>query len=125
MRLVVSSPNVRVLNEEVRKVSAEGALGSFTLLPHHVDYVTAVRPGILTFEDTSGRERNVAIDEGILLKEGPVVRVACRNAVISGDLGQLEATVRDQFLALSERERTARTAFARLEADFVRRFLEW
>ena len=124
MRLVVSSPAERVLNEEVTKVTAEGAVGSFTLLPHHVDYVTALAPGILSYADTTGRDHYLAVDEGTLLKEGAVVRVACRHAVTGATLEQLEATVRDRFLSLGDRERSARAALARLEADFVRRFME-
>jgi F-type H+-transporting ATPase subunit epsilon len=114
-----------VLNDEVQKVSAEGMCGSFTLLPHHIDYVTALPPGIVSYEDLSGSQRFVAVDEGILLKEGAVVRIACRNAVVGGDLGQLETTVRDRFLVVGEHERSARAAFARLEADFVRYFMEF
>ena len=124
MRLVISSPGERVLNEEVRKVSADGGAGSFTLLPHHIDYVTALKPGILSYQDLSGLQRYVAVDEGILVKAAAVVRVACRNAVTGADLGRLEATVRERFLTVGEHERTARAAFARLEADFVRHFME-
>jgi F-type H+-transporting ATPase subunit epsilon len=124
MRLVASSPDRRVLNEEVRRVSAEGSVGSFTLLPGHIDYVTALRPGILSYESDSGQTRYLAVDDGVLLKEGAVVRVACRNVVVGADLGSLAATIRDRFLVVGDREQTARLAFARLEAEFVRHFME-
>jgi len=52
------------------------------------------------------------------------VRVATRRAVRGDDLDVLRETVRREFLALSEREREARSAVARLEAGVIRRFIE-
>jgi F-type H+-transporting ATPase subunit epsilon len=40
------------------------------------------------------------------------------------DLGLLKQTISARFHSLDERERRARSALARLEADFVRRFIE-
>jgi F-type H+-transporting ATPase subunit epsilon len=123
MRLVIATPEERVVDEETNRISAEGAVGSFTLLPKHIDYVTAVRPGIVTFNGRSG-ERYAAVDLGVLVKEGPVVRVACRHAVVGDSLETLEGIVRERFLALEDRERAVRAAFARLEAEFVRHMME-
>ena len=81
MRLVIATPDERVVDEETHKVSAEGEVGCFTLLPNHIDYATVLRPGIVTFEGRSG-ERYAAVDLGVLVKEGPVVRIACRHAVV-------------------------------------------
>ena len=50
MRLVIATPDERVVDEETHKVSAEGEVGCFTLLPNHIDYATVLRPGIVTFE---------------------------------------------------------------------------
>ena len=68
--------------------------------------------------------RYLAVDEGVLVKEGAYVRLSCRDVVIGDDLGALEAAVREQFLSLDERERVSRTAIARLEADFIRRMMD-
>ena len=58
------------------------------------------------------------------MKQGEEVRIATRMAV-SGELGVLREAV-DRFLsAVDERERKTRSAVARLEADFVRRFVEF
>jgi F-type H+-transporting ATPase subunit epsilon len=40
------------------------------------------------------------------------------------DLGQLKETVATQFEVIDSRENKARVAMARIEAGFVRRFLE-
>ena len=113
-----------LLETEVSKVIAEAHNGFFCLLPKHVDFVTALVPGILSFEISGDREEYLAVDEGILVKCGEDVLVSARNAVQGPDLGQLQSTVSEKFEAIDEHEQTARTAMAKIEAGFVRRFLE-
>jgi F-type H+-transporting ATPase subunit epsilon len=52
------------------------------------------------------------------------VLVSTRHAAQSADLGQLQTLIHEQFTELDERERQTRSALAKIEADFVRRFLE-
>lgn len=124
MRLLLTLAAKTVVDVDVNKVSAEGVHGCFTLLPKHIDFVTALVPGILGYETPIGREHYVATDDGVLVKEGSTVRIACLNVVCGRPLGELEAAARDLFLAVSEREKLFRAAAARLEADFVRRMAE-
>lgn len=124
MQLKVLVPTALVVDEAVRKVVAEAENGSFCLLPRHVDWVTALVPGLLSFTRIDGVEEFLAIDEGVLVKQGPIVRVSVINAVRGGALDELHRLVTDQFQRRDERERRARSALARLEADFVRRFIE-
>lgn len=124
MRLAIQTPKGRVLERETPKVLAEAENGFFCLLPRHVDFAAALVAGILAYEGGDGEHRWVAVDEGTLVKKGDRVDVAVRDAVEGADLGSLEETVRERFLALDERERAARTAIAKLEADFVRRTVE-
>jgi F-type H+-transporting ATPase subunit epsilon len=124
MRLKLLLPSEILLDQEVVKVTAEAEDGFFSLLPRHVDFVSALVPGLLAYETADNEEHFVAIDEGLLVKVGDEVLVSTRNAAKGADLGQLERQVREQFQSLDERERSARSAMARIEADFVRRFLE-
>ncbi|HRQ40483.1 MAG TPA: F0F1 ATP synthase subunit epsilon [Chloroflexota bacterium] len=124
MILKVLLPKQVLVEEMVRKVTAEGQNGSFCLLPRHIDFVSALVPGLLVYETAVGAENYLAIDEGILVKCGPEVLVSTRNAVQGADLGQLQALIREQFAELDEREQQTRSALAKIEADFVRRFLE-
>lgn len=124
MKLKVLLPTEVFVEEDVTKVIAEAHNGFFCLLPKHVDFVAAIVPGILSFETNGGREVFLAVDEGILIKCGQEVFVSTRNAVRGPDLGQLKRTVVKKFEALDEREKTARSAMTRIEAGFVRRFLE-
>lgn len=124
MILKVLLPKKVLVEEEVRKVVAEGKDGSFCLLPRHVDFVSALVPGLLAYETAVGEEFYLAVDEGILVKCGAEVLVSTRNAARGADLGQLQKLIREQFAELDERERQTRSALAKIEADFVRRFME-
>ena len=124
MRLQVFQPSEVFLDEDVEKVIAEGPEGAFGIKPRHLDMAAPLVPGILTYWPGGGGERFMAVNGGILVKQGDSLQVATRMAV-SGELGQLHETV-DRFIThMDERERKARSAAARLEADFVRRFVEF
>ena len=123
MKLKVLLPNEVLVDAEVTKVTAEGADGSFCLLPRHVDFVAALVPGLLAF-DSGGSEEFVAVDEGALVKCGDEVLVSTRRGVRGADLGTLHETIDERFRVLDERERLVRRASARLEANLVRRFME-
>jgi F-type H+-transporting ATPase subunit epsilon len=124
MMLKVLLPAEILVDESVTKVHAEAINGSFTLLPRHIDFLAALVPGLLSFETEEGEEEFLAIDEGILIKQGSQVTVSTRHAVRGADLGQLEETIEKQFQSLDDRERTARSAAVKMEADLVRRFVE-
>jgi F-type H+-transporting ATPase subunit epsilon len=125
VRLKVLIPTEVVLDQEVVSIVAEGRNGSFGLKPRHIDFVTALVPGLLFFVREQGAEGEyMAVDRGILVKYGPEVFVSVRNAVGGAALEKLMQIVSTRFMVLDEQERVARTAVARLEADFLRRFME-
>ncbi|MFZ3382754.1 MAG: F0F1 ATP synthase subunit epsilon [Candidatus Methanoperedens sp.] len=123
MKLKIMLPTRVFIDREVTKVVAEAQNGSFCILPKHIDFVSALVPGILLFE-SNNEEEFLAIDEGILVKWGSDVLVSTRNAVRSKDLGQLKQTVEEEFRILDDREKKSRSVIARLEADFAKRILE-
>ena len=124
MRLKVFLPTEILLDTEVTKVIAEAENGTFCLLPRHVDFVAALVPGLLAYCTDDGQEVFLGIDEGILVKCGAEVLVSTRHAVQGPDLGTLQRTIDEQFRVLDEKEKMARTAVAKLEANLVRCFLE-
>ena len=105
----------------VSRIVAETDAGSFGLLPHRLDCVAALVPGILIYQTESGGEVLVAVDEGVLVKTGLDVLVSVRRAIGGTDLGQLHAAVEKEFLTLDANEQSARSAVARLETGFLRR----
>ena len=107
---------------EVSSLVAETHEGSFGLLPHRLDCVAALVPGILSYRTESDGEVLVAVDEGVLVKTGQDVLVSVRRAIGGTDLGQLRAAVEKEFLTLDEHERSVRLVVAKLETGFLRRF---
>jgi len=109
----------------VSRIVAETHEGSFGLLPHRLDCVAALVPGILIYEDEAENEVYVAVDEGVLVKAGLEVLVSVRNAIGGTDLGQLREAVDREFMHLNQREQTVRSVMAKLESGFIRRLVEF
>jgi F-type H+-transporting ATPase subunit epsilon len=107
---------------EVSRIVAETPAGSFGLLPHRLDCVAALVPGILLYETKAEGEVCLAVDEGVLIKTGSDVLISVRRAIRGADLGLLRDSVKREFLALDDQEKSVRAATARLETGFLRRF---
>jgi F-type H+-transporting ATPase subunit epsilon len=106
----------------VARLVVETRSGSFGFLPHRLDCVAALAPGILIYETQAEGEAYIAVDEGVLVKTGADVLVSVRRALAGTDLGQLRKLVDQEFLALDESERDVRLVMAKLETGFLRRF---
>lgn len=106
----------------VSRVVAETPAGSFGLLPHRLDCVTALVPGILVYETERQGETYVAVDQGVLLKAGTDVLVSVRRAMAGTDLARLRDAVEREFRSIDEQERSVRSVMAKLETTFLRRY---
>ena len=106
----------------VSRIVVETREGSFGLLPHRLDCVAALAPGILIYETEADGEVCAAVDEGVLVKTGQDVLVSVRRAIGGTDLGQLRTAVEKEFLTLDEHEKSVRLVTAKLETGFLRRF---
>lgn len=124
MRLTVRMPTEIFMQEEVTKIKAEALNGWFGMLPKHIDFVTALAPGVLAFTPVGKLEQYLAIEQGMLVKCGPEVSVSTRAAVRGTDLEQLKRSVREQFKAEEERQKETFAFEVKLEADLVRGLLE-
>ena len=110
---------------DVLRIVAETPAGSFGLLPQRLDCIAALAPGLLIYETQAHGEVCLAVDEGVLVKAGPEVRVSVRRAMGGADLGRLRARVERDYLALYEDEKSLREVSARLESGFLHRFAEF
>lgn len=123
MKLTVMMPSETVLDQPAAKITAEGLNGAFCLLPRHVDFVTLLTRGLVVCTTLEGEEIFLAVNGGLLVKQGEQVHVSTRQAVV-GPLGELRSVLEERFRKIDQREQNAQRAMARIEAGFVRRFLE-
>jgi F-type H+-transporting ATPase subunit epsilon len=61
----------------------------------------------------------------VLVKAGMDVLVSVRNAIGGMGLDELHEAVKREFLNLDEQEKNVRSALAKMESGFVRRFMEF
>jgi F-type H+-transporting ATPase subunit epsilon len=111
--------------EGVSRIVAETREGSSGLLPHRLDCVAALEPGILTYETGVEGEIYVAVDEGVLVKTGQNVLVSVRHAIVGTDLSQLREAVESEFLSADKTEQKIRSVMAKLETGLIRRLAEF
>ncbi len=109
--------------ERVTQIVAVTHSGSFALLPHRLDCVAALVPGIFSYSTAPENEVYLAVDEGMLLKKGANVLVCVRRAIGGADLGQLRTSVEEEFLKLDEQQKSLRSTLAQLESRFIRQFV--
>jgi F-type H+-transporting ATPase subunit epsilon len=123
MKLKVLLP-FRIFTEKtgVLRMTAETRDGSFGILPHRLDCIAALVPGILCYETESDGEAFVAVDQGVLVKTGAEVFVSVRRAMAGNDLGQLRAAVEQDYRNLDDQEQAMRRVMAKLESGFLQRF---
>jgi len=107
----------------VSRIVAPTREGSLGLLPHRLDCVAALAPGILTYENEAEGEVLVAVDAGVLVKSGSDVFVSIRRAVGGKKLGQLREAVEQEYLTMDEREQSIHSVLAKLEGDLIRRMM--
>ena len=89
------------------------------MLPHRLDCVAALAPGIFTYETESEEVHYLAVDQGVLVKEGFQVLVSVRNAIGGSDLGKLHESVDKEFKNLDENEKNVRSVMAKMESGFI------
>lgn len=122
MKLKILLPSGVFMDRVVDRIVAESSMGGFCLLPRHIDLASSLVPGILTYF-VGGEPAYLAVDGGVLVKQGDSVRISSR-AAVAGELGELQSEVMRMQEEASEAEKTARSAVARLEAGFVRSLIE-
>ena len=110
---------------DVLRIVAETSDGSFGILPHRLDCVAALIPGILVYEIKDQGEAYLAVDEGVLVKAGMEVLIAVRNAISGTDLSKLREAVKLEFTKLNEQEQSTCLALTKMESSLIHRLAEF
>jgi len=127
MRLIVTTPTEIALDESsVRHVRAEDPSGSFGIQPGHADFLTTLSICVVRWRDGSGTEHYIAVRGGVLrVREGKVVEIATREAVVDADLGHLRSEVIAAMVGSVEAERSARSGALSLEHAAIRQIYRY
>lgn len=123
IRLKIFALSKVILDKSVDKIIAEDGIGSFCLLPKHIDCVRVLVPGILTYE-LNNQEKFIGVDEGILVKCKEEVRIAVKNAIVGEELGNLRAKLEVDLKKIDEFEKKTKTILTKIEMDFIKKYLE-
>jgi len=79
IHLRIVTPDRTVVDEEVDMVGAMGIEGAFTVLPGHIDFLTALRSDALWYRQ-DGQTREMAVPGGFIEVMPDHVRVLADNA---------------------------------------------
>ena len=123
MRLKVCSPFGIVLEKEIQKITLEGLNGFFTFLPHHIDFLSVLAPSIASYTEENGKTAYLACNSGVVLKEGNLVSLCVRKAIVGEDLKELTQTIKTEFKAEEEERKELSAVMARLEAGLSKGFI--
>ena len=122
MKLVVATPTEIAVDEEpVQYIRAEDASGAFGIEPRHADLLTTLAICVVRWRNQQNAEHYVAVRGGVLrVRDGTVVEIATREAVVGDDLGRLRHEVLTAMAKNVEAERSARSGTLRLEHAAIR-----
>jgi F-type H+-transporting ATPase subunit epsilon len=109
---------------DVTGIIADTDRGSMGLLPHRLDCVATISPGIIVIRIESGNEIWVAVDNGFLLKTGTTVTISVRNAFSGPDPVNLKRIVKEEFSVISDIDKKVKTIMLKLENNFIRSIME-
>jgi F-type H+-transporting ATPase subunit epsilon len=105
--------------DDIISITAETDSGSFGLLPHRLDCVAALTPGIFIYKDAAGEENWVAVDIGIFVKCEMIVTISVRNAFTDPDPKRLQSIIKNEFLEINEYDKKVRSIMTKLESSFL------
>lgn len=75
LQLTIISPEKEIFKGEVKMVTLPGAIGSFTILPHHAPVVSALNAGKLTYVTEDNAEQSLEIHGGF-------IEMSCNNVSV-------------------------------------------
>lgn len=122
MRLVITTPMAVVADvADVVHVRAEDETGSFGILEHHDEFLTALAVSVVSWRLASGRECHCGVRGGVLsVSGGEEVAIATRQAVMGDDLGQLAEKVVAELKREAQQEEAAWAHSARMRLRVLR-----
>ena len=122
MTLRISTPIGETLEVKTSQVDFEAIDGFFTLLPRHMDMISALKPGILSYK-VNGQKSYVACNKGVLVKKNDIVSVSTKLAILGTNLKELEEKIATDFKAMEQERKEVNLAMAKLELGLTKGIL--
>lgn len=119
MNLKLFTPTQILLDIHIDKIDVEAIDGFFTLLPRHIDFVTTLKSGILTYT-IDNQKHYAACDHGVLVKKGNIVCVSTSLVILSDTLDELRETIATTFKAMEQERKELNLSMARLELGLTK-----
>jgi F-type H+-transporting ATPase subunit epsilon len=118
-QLEVATPERELVNEQVTQAELPGKDGYMGVLPGHAPLLSALGPGVLTYEGGSGGKQVLVIDGGFVEVSENHVRVLAETAEYARDI-QVEAARRE----LEEANQALKNAHETAESEAALRSQE-
>ena len=119
MNLRIMTPYSVVLNTPVSQVTVDALDGFFTLKPKHIDFINALKAGIITYKK-EGKEAFIACNRGVIVKKGDEVSISTPLAILGENLEELKKKIAIDFQAMEEERKEVRLSMARLEVGLTK-----
>ena len=122
MILRISTPIGEALEVTTNQVDFEAIDGFFTLLPRHMDMISVLKPGILSYK-INDQKNYVACNKGVLVKKNNLVSVSTKLAVLGTSLKELEERIAIDFKEMEQERKEVNLAMAKLELGLTKGIL--
>lgn len=123
MSLRIITPLAVIVDQQVARLRASDASGSFGILPGHADFLTRLAISVVTWVTPDGAARFCAVRGGALTVRAGKVAIATREAVTGDDLDRLDREVLSRFRANLDEERVEHVETTRLQLHVMRQML--
>ena len=123
MHLQVCSPSEIVLDTNIEKFIFEGLEGEYSILPHHQDFVSVVKTGIVRYFCDS-KNFYIACQQGTVIKKMNTLILSTPLAILGDDLNKLIQKIEDDFKQMEENRKEQNISMARLEIGLTRGLLD-
>ena len=119
MNLKVMTPYSVVLNTSISQITVDAVDGFFTLKPKHIDFINALKAGIISYKK-EGKEFFIACNRGVIVKKWDEVSISTPLAILGENLDELKKKIAVDFQAMEEERKEVRVSMARLEVGLTK-----
>ena len=120
MELKVVTPTEVILSCPIQKITIEGIEGFRSFLPKHMDFITALKPGIMTYLTQDNTTKYIACNQGLFVKCGTQVSISTPWAVVSDNLQRLKQDIKVAFQEMEQERKEVGVSMARLEIGLTK-----